>query len=339
MLLRLVLLSLPTGALYWLVAERELGWETMELWAIWAALLFFYALGVQASSRARGSLSVGFILITSAAFRAGSFLFERPLDLPKAGVAGADVLALLVGLALLRRAKLPLGLVLVHGWNPLVVTELGAEARLEALALLGLVSAFALLQNGQEWLAALVYGGSLGGPLPVLATIPLMGRALGFRAVVSLALGAGLWWLKGWPPALGDYTGASLAPSLVTVSRFLVTRDPSFALGVALVGFLIVAIWAAMSLKDDHSRLPEKAIVAVGAFLFLAPFVLPWWFVAIGYLAAYSRNRGWLVFTATAPLTYLAMDEGSYSFWLGFAQYFPAYASLTYVWLGRKKER
>ncbi|HXV62392.1 MAG TPA: hypothetical protein VEK15_16945, partial [Vicinamibacteria bacterium] len=112
MMLRLVVLSLPTGALYWLVATRELGWETLELWAIWAALLFFYALGIRASSRARGWLSVGFILITSAAFRAGSFLFERPLDLPKAGVAGADVLALLVGLALLRRAKLPLGLVL-----------------------------------------------------------------------------------------------------------------------------------------------------------------------------------------------------------------------------------
>jgi hypothetical protein len=43
--------------------------------------------------------------------------------------------------------------------------------------------------------------------------------------------------------------------------------------------------------------------------------------------------------TATAPLTYLALSEGSGSFWLAFAQYFPVYASLIFVSLGTKRGR
>ena len=39
------------------------------------------------------------------------------------------------------------------------------------------------------------------------------------------------------------------------------------------------------------------------------------------------------MFTLLAPLSYLAFGDGEWNFWLGFVQYFPAYASLVFVWL------
>ena len=73
----------------------------------------------------------------------------------------------------------------------------------------------------------------------------------------------------------------------------------------------------------------------------VSPQVLPWCFLPVAYFAAFSRNRGWLLFTATAPLTYFAFQEGrwiDWSFWLGFLQYFPAYFALVFSWLGGRTD-
>jgi hypothetical protein len=56
-------------------------------------------------------------------------------------------------------------------------------------------------------------------------------------------------------------------------------------------------------------------------------------------LSAFDDNPGWIAASATAPLTWLALGAGSWSFWLAFLQYFPVYASLLFVALGEKRAR
>jgi hypothetical protein len=101
----------------------------------------------------------------------------------------------------------------------------------------------------------------------------------------------------------------------------------------------VAALVSLRGLKGDGSGLPRTVLTAVGFLVFLSPQARPWSFLPFAYLAAHSENRGWLAFTASAPLTYLALDVGTWSFWLGFAQYFVPYASLTFVWLGGSRAR
>ena len=128
-------------------------------------------------------------------------------------------------------------------------------------------------------------------------------------------------------------------PATATLARLFVTRDPLapflFCAGI----WLVLALARAAKLAPDGAGLPREALALLGCFLFLSPQVLPSAYLPIAGLAAFSANPGWIVFTATAPLTYLAIGEGGGSFWLGFAQCFPGYASLIFVALGTKRRR
>ncbi len=344
--------------------------ETAIFLGIWAALFVGYALAIRVVQGKSGRALLLFIFVTSALFRVSLLLEKRGFatDAPEAFLQAAspvraamevrpdlqaivavafDLAALAMMPALLRALSLPAGLALVYGWNPLLVKEGAASGRLETIPLFFLLLAFLLLQKKHPGASALAYGASLAGPPFFWATLPLAARALGFRLALSLLV-AGLAWaplaasrsmmdLLRWPPE--NFIGGSLVPALSTVGGLLVTRDPIVALAIAGGAWLLLAVVRAWKLRLDGADLPREALVVLGCFLFLSPQVLPWAFVPIAGLAAFSANPGWMVATATAPLTYLALGEGSGSFWLAFAQYFPLYASLVFVALGTKRAR
>jgi hypothetical protein len=367
---RLLILSIASEGLYLLLAARyHPGFEKRTAFlALWAALFLAYALGVRAVRGRSGSALFAFVFATSVLFRT-SLLFEiggsaaenprafldgaspigaamevRP-DIQRIVVVAFDLAALAMMPALLRGASLPSGLALVYGWNPLLVKEGAANGRLEGIPLFFLLLAFLLLQKKRPGLSALLYGASLAGPPFYWATLPLAARTLRLRLAISLLV-AGLAWaplaawipiseLLGWPPA--STIGGSLMPAAATLARLLLTRDPLAPLLFCAGAFLLIALARTVKLGPDGTGLPRESLVLVGCFLFLSPETLPWAYLPIGGLAAFSANPGWMVATATAPLTYLALGEGSWSFWLAFAQYFPVYASLVFVALGTRR--
>jgi len=371
--LRLFFLSIASEGLYLLLAawHRSHRFEaSAPFLAIWAALFLAYALAIRVVQERSGRGLTLFIIVTSALFRV-SLVLEKggfATGAPEAFLQGVnpiraamgarpgfeaigavvfDLAALAVIAALLRGLSLPAGLALVHGWNPLLVKEGAASGRLETIPLFFLLLAFLLLQEKRAGASALAYGASLAGPPFFWATLPLAARALGVRSALSLLV-AGLAWaplaatrpfadLMGWPPS--SSIGGSLFPATAELARLLLTRDPLapflFCAGI----WLLLALARTAKLDPDGAGLPREALVLLGCLLFLSPQVLPWAFLPVAGLAAFSANRGWIVATATAPLTYLALGEGSWSFWLAFAQYFPVYASLVFVALGTKRGR
>ena len=344
--------------------------ETVIFLGLWAALFVAYAFAIRAVHEKTGRALLLFIFVTSALFR-GSLLLEKggfATDAPEAflqaaspirtamevrpgfeaiGSVAFDLGALALMPALLRALSLPSGLALVYGWNPLLVKEGAASGRLETIPLFFLLLAFLLFQKKRPGASALLYGASLAGPPFLWATLPLAARALGFRLALSLVV-AGLAWaplaatrpiaeLLGWPPS--STIGGSLMPATAELARLLVTRNPMVAIAACAGAWLLLALVRTVKLRPDGVDLPREALLLLGCFLFLSPQVLPWAFLPIAGLAAFSANPGWIVFSATAPLTYLALGEGSWSFWLGFAQYFPGYASLIFVALGTTRGR
>ena len=170
---------------------------------------------------------------------------------------------------------------------------------------------------------------------------------LGARAILSFLVGASAWaylYLSGvldLSITLTESMGGSLLPASVGLARIFVTRNPLYPAVLCFGVWLAVVLYRAFWKRPEPGKIPGEMLWAVGGLLMISPQVLPWHFIPVAYFAAFSRNRGWLVFTATAPLTYLAFHDGqwgSWSFWLGFLQYFPAYFALIFGWLGRSKK-
>lgn len=373
--------NVPTSATFLASRLRPVLFEeTAEFLILWVALGIFYGLSVRAVSGREGRTLFGFIFLTSALFRVavltgsgfdqstpsvfldasnpidwlsqsipaltvGEPLLSKGVSLRAILASTADLAALALAPGLLRAAGLPVGLALIHGWNPLVVKEVAGSGRIDLLAFFLLLVSFRLVQRKWSFAAALAYGLSLSGPLMVAASLPVMARALGYRVLLALAVGAAAWTYAapadslsvalGYPP--DSFLGGSLTPSLIAVSRLVLTREALVPLGLACAIFLFVGLLAASRLSPDLGKLPVFGLACLSSFLFLAPQVLPWRFSVVAYLAPFTRNRGFLVFTLLAPLSYLALGDGEWNFWLGFTQYFPAYASLVFVWLGGEK--
>ncbi len=143
----------------------------------------------------------------------------------------------------------------------------------------------------------------------------------------------GSWYMRaGGPPE--NSLGGSLTPALQTLAGLFLTRHPTITLLATLLLWLVWSLRRATR-SQDPKRWPLETLVVLGGLIFVMPQVLPWAFLLVGTLAPYSENRGWLLFTATAPVTYLAFGDGAFGFWLGFTQYFAAYAVLIFFGLGR----
>ena len=346
---------------------------SVEFIGIWVALFVVYVIAVRVAAfrRERGFFAI--IFITSILFRAALLLgsgFDHtapsvflygpsPLTVWVAGVElgltaervvaiVCDLGALALAPSLLKAARLPLGAAIIHGWNPLVIKEVAGSGRIEVVAFMLFLLSLRLVQTNARWPAAMVYGLSLSGPIMLVATLALMAKAVRGRLVAGLAFAVFGWvlafpettWIQraGWPPE--GATGGSITPALVALANLFVTRNDSIPLAIILAAWALFVVVRAARLPlatgiPYAARLPHEALLALGSFVLVSTQVLPWAFVAFAYLAAHSTNRGWLAFTATAPLTYAASEAGSFGFWLGFAQYFVPCALLIFFWLGR----
>ena len=348
---------------------------SVEFIGIWVALFVVYLIAVRTAAGRREGSFFAIIFITSILFRAALFLgsgfdhaapgvflygpsplttFVAGLDLGltagRVVAAACDIGALALAPSLLKAARVPLGAAIIHGWNPLVITEVAGSGRIAVVAFMLLLLSLRLIQIGQtgqtgqtgaRWPAAIAYGVSLTGPLVLVASIPLVAKAVRARLTLALGLALVAWsvafpemtWMEraGWPPE--STLGGSITPALVALANLFVTRNESIPLALTLAAWALFV--GVRSARSPNNARASEALLALGSFVLVSIQVLPWAFVAFAYLAAYSTNRGWLAFTATAPMTYLAIEGGSWSFWLGFIQYFVPYALLIFYWLGR----
>lgn len=251
----------------------------------------------------------------------------------------ADLAALAILPGMLKGSGLAPGLALVHGWNPLAIKESAGSGHLEAVALVFLAIALRSLQRRRVAPGAAAYGASLTGSLALGAPVPAFARAMGPAVLVSLVVGASGWGLSyllgsDWPAM--ERSGGSLLPATTAVAAVFLTRNPLHPLALCLLLWGVFVASRALGRGFDVARLPLETLLALGGWLMISPRVFPWSFVPLAFLAGFSPNPGWLVFTATSPLGYFALAAGADSFWLGFGQYFPAYFVLIFGWLGAR---
>lgn len=264
--------------------------------------------------------------------------------LERALIIVLDLGALVLLSGLLKANTLPAGLALVYGWCPLAVKESAADGRWMFLGIALLALALSRAVKRILTIAAGAYGAAVVVLPSLFAAAPLWMRGLRWSSVVAIALVSissmsGLGALEAFlGTAVPSSTwGGSLYPIVETLLRIFVTREPGYPIVLCYGGWLAFVVYRTIRFPGDPRGLARESLVAVGSFLLVSPRVLPWSFVPVAYLAAFSPNRGWLLFPLTAALAYLSVD-GEWSFWLGFAQYALPYFMLIFDALGRPPE-
>ena len=242
----------------------------------------------------------------AARYLPGAVAFKLPFFL-------ADLLAVLLLAACLRRSEQREFRLAIYAWNPLVIVEFAGTGHSDALAIAALLGAILIIRSRAGVSTILLTASALVKVFPV-TLFPVWLRRAGWprslRSWAGGAASAALAVVCFWPfrSAL-PHIGATLAyfqghwrdnnASLFTLLRmFSGHADVAAGIGEGVVVGL--ALWAAARRLE-----PERAAFLIfGAILLLSPNAYPWYFTWIIPLLCFFPNPAWLLLTILQFLSY-----------------------------------
>lgn len=269
--------------------------------------------------------------------------------------AALDTGAILLLERLLKQWGLPKRSALLYALNPLIIIELTGNLHFECAMVFFL--ALALWQmSGERWYRPVwAWVGAIGAKLLPLMFLPFLLRRLGWPRVVywGLLLGAGL--LVIFLPLLNSLffanMGASLGlyfrtfefnASLYYIARWLGFQIKGYNL-IHLIGplfaltTLLLISWLAWRERTlEVKRLPLMWLMAITTYLLLSTTVHPWYLALPVFFSALTPFRFPIVWSALAPLSYLAYltPEVRELPWVAWVAYLPVLGVM--IWEVRK---
>jgi hypothetical protein len=290
-----------------------------------------------------------------AALGAGPVGFKLAAGLLDFGV----VLALI---PIMRRLRLPLARVVLYAWNPLAVMETAGSGHYEPLGVVAVLLAVLWMVTNRPGRSAGALAAAIHAKILPVFLLPGYLRRWRLREVavfvavlVALALplaltgpavGSGLFdYAERWERNSFFFYGLQVAVDTLDPTPWCKDAITSLKsrlgeetldwnwlyghvwpqhLARALAGLAIVAwvLFVAFRKNIDPAR---EAYLALAGVILLLPTMHPWYVLWVLPFAAAYLSRGWLVFAALVPLSYLAGD-GDVSMTLRLAQYVPAFA-------------
>ncbi len=242
---------------------------------------------------------------------------------------GFELIILVLLVLLLRALNLPLAVLAIYWWNPLLVKEIINSCHMDVMALPWVAGATWFVLKAKERTFPALAGGVATEIWP-LALLPLAARAFTSRAkqlVLGLALLVVLVSLIFLPVYFGNLQAFS---SFWTYARGLEMNDSLFKLfhwgfswlfqglnlasGVAasdatwiLMGVLLVAgvIWLAFRPVVDGLDFARRGLLVLTALFFLSPTQFPWYYAWLLPFLVLQPRKSLLLLTALLPLYYL----------------------------------
>jgi alpha-1,6-mannosyltransferase len=275
---------------------------------------------------------------------------------------GFELVTLLLLVLLLRALNLPLAVLAIYWWNPLLVKEIINSCHVDILALPWVLGAawLVLKARGRTFIAL---AGGVATEIWPLALIPLAARAFAGRAkqlVSGLALMVVLVGLIFVPVYFGDLEAFS---RFWTYVRGLEMNDSLFKLfhwGFAwlfqglnlapgavaadatwiLAGVLLAAwvIWLAIRPVVDGLDFARRSLLVLTALFFLSPVQFPWYYVWLLPFLVLQPRGSLLLLTALLPLYYLRyffLARGQvhiFDYGIVWAEYLPVWILLFREW-------
>jgi hypothetical protein len=217
----------------------------------------------------------------------------------KVALGIAEVVGIVLLLALLRALGLPRARVAIYAWNPLVLVEVWGSAHLDALTVPAVVAAVLAAVTHRHGLAAVLLAVGALVKLYPAALLPLLVRSGGRRVLIPFAVTLAL----GYAPLVGmgrdalgslprylaeEYFNPGLVRSLVDV--------PAAPL-LAMAGWIGWVAWRGASMVGG-------AVPTLGGLVVLSPNVFPWYALWLAPFLAVTPSVWWLAFTGSVAFAY-----------------------------------
>ncbi|MFZ0335040.1 MAG: glycosyltransferase 87 family protein [Candidatus Acidiferrales bacterium] len=276
----------------------------------------------------------------AARYLPGTIAFKLPFFV-------ADLLAVLLLAACLRRSPQREFRLAIYAWNPLVIVEFAGTGHSDALAIAALLAAVLIIRSRIGVSTMLLAASALLKVFPV-TLFPLWLRRAGWpRSVRSWAWGfasAALAVACFWPfraalphiPATLEYFTSHWRDNNASLFSLLhaFSGNSDWAAGIGEGIVVGLALWAAARRLE-----PERAAYLIfGAILLLSPNAYPWYFTWIIPFLCFFPNPAWLLLTILQFLSYSVLIDyrilGTWRWsplmlWLVYA---PFYAWIGWEW-------
>ncbi|MBI3030736.1 MAG: TIGR04282 family arsenosugar biosynthesis glycosyltransferase [Candidatus Rokubacteria bacterium] len=271
-------------------------------------------------------------------------------------VVGAEALAVLLLLVLLRRLGVPGPAVLLYAWSPLAVFEGAQAGHVDFVMLPAVLLALCWRQRGRMALAGAALG--LAALVKLYPAVLLLAwrRARDWRFPLALVGVVAAGYLLYLPGAGGNVLGflpeyfGSAEDFNVGLRAFL--TEPlglegaarEVVRGIVMLGLfgvlLAVLLRIGHSAREDPESLLRAGMAAAGAYLVLVPTAMhPWYAVWMLPFVAARPSPAWLWFTGAVSLSYLGYlwQPTAVPLWLRAIEFFPLYALLWWEWRCRTR--
>jgi hypothetical protein len=263
-------------------------------------------------------------------FRLANRLAPGSVLMMKALLVGCELIGMLFLVFALRRLEMPAGLIILYGWNPLMIKVFAGSGHADAILMMMLAVSVYFVIRQFKTLAAISFGLAILAKLSPLFLLPFVARRVGwFRTgLVGSVVLLGYW------PFLD--AGQLLFAGFLKFARewqfnaglFALMRwvfEQFFADGADLARYLclllIVAIIAVLALRDDLSDryFVKAAGLSLGLLIILSPTVMPWYLSWVLPIAVLAGQNIWFYFSAIVLAAFHVMiDQREYAIVLAF---------------------
>ncbi|MEM9023910.1 MAG: hypothetical protein AAGB22_09215, partial [Bacteroidota bacterium] len=260
---------------------------------------------------------------------------------------------------LLRQLQLPSENAAWYTLNPLVIIELSGNLHYEGVMIFFLVLALWWVVRGHWIASAAAFALAVNTKLLPLMFLPFFIRRLGWgRSMIYGLLVGGITALLFWPflePALianfSDSLGLYFKSFEFNASIYYVVRWIGYQVVgynvIAKAGFILSLVAGGLILATAllertarWDRLPLRWLTAQAIYYALAVIVHPWYLSTLVLLAAFTRFRYVMVWSAMATVSYVTYRDTRYDEleWLTAIEYLVVLGWLIYEWRWRPEK-
>ncbi|RJP75047.1 MAG: DUF2029 domain-containing protein [Candidatus Abyssobacteria bacterium SURF_17] len=268
-------------------------------------------------------------LTAQAAFVFAHWLRPWSLTAWRLSLLVIDVATLGIVAAILQAAGLPLALIAIYWWNPLLVKELFNSGHMDGIPMLFALGAVLLSIRSRHMTSVAALALAAGAKLWPSMLLPLAVRPLISRpkqlvfAVLLFGLTVCVLFLPVYVSGFGSSSGFvaygqrwemndaffMLVSWAVRAFFMLVTLEQTAAplVARAVVGVLLIlwVLWQSRTLPVHPADFCDRALLIVAGIFLLSPAQFPWYYVWLIPFLAIRPRMSLLLLTVLLPLYYL----------------------------------
>ncbi|MGQ0540978.1 MAG: hypothetical protein ACT4O9_03900 [Blastocatellia bacterium] len=230
----------------------------------------------------------------------------------------------------LRRLEMPIGLIVIYGWNPLMIKVFAGSGHADSLLMMMLcVSTYFIIRQAKT-LAAISFGFAILAKLSPVFLLPFVVRRIGWLRSLLIAVVVFFGYLPFLDAGQNLFSGFlkfarewQFNAGLFALLRWFFELFPANGGEIArsVCAILILAIIAILTLKDDLSNrcFLKSAAITLGTLLIFSPTVMPWYLSWVLPFAVLAKQNIWFYFSAIVLAAFhIVIDQSEYAIVLFF---------------------